>query len=74
MEQNNLLPDNQHGFRAKYSTMSAWAQMQDKWATSSDKKEITGILLWDLTAAFDTLDHKLLLNKLKIYGFEGGER
>ena len=41
--------------------MSAWADMQNVWAKSTDEKEITGILLWDLTAAFDTLDHKIYI-------------
>ena len=61
VESEGILPPNQHGFRAKHSTMSAWADMQNVWAKSTDEKEITGILLWDLTAAFDTLDHKIYI-------------
>ena len=53
LETNNLLPENQHGFRAKRSTMSAWAEMQKDWASYIEQKIITGILLWDLSAAFD---------------------
>jgi hypothetical protein len=35
----------------------------------TEAKEKTGILLWDLTAAYDTLDTRLLCEKHKIYGF-----
>ena len=69
VETEGILPPNQHGFRAKHSTMSAWADMQNTWSKSTESKDITGILLWDLTAAFDTLDHKILIQKLGIYGF-----
>ena len=30
----------------------------------------TGILLWDLSAAFDTIDPGLMCEKLKLYGFD----
>ena len=33
-------------------------------------KFITGVLLWDLSAAFDTLNTSILCKKLKIYGFD----
>ena len=67
VENEKILPQNQHGFRAKHSTMSAWADIQKTWTDSTDNKEITGILLWDLSAAFDTLDHDILCKKLELY-------
>ena len=50
-EEEKILPPNQHGFRAKHSTMTAWADIQEKWSESTENKETTGILLWDLSAA-----------------------
>ena len=63
----NLLPQNQHRFRAGRSTMPA---IQQEWAENTANKFITGVLLWDLSAAFDTLNPNILCTKLKIYGFD----
>ena len=41
VESNKLLPENQHGFRKKRSTMSAWADIQQDWAFKSEAKEKT---------------------------------
>ena len=68
MEKNKLFPENQHGFRKNRSTMTALAAMQQRWMERTEEKEKTGILLWDLTAAYDTIDAGLLCEKLKIYG------
>ena len=70
MESNGLIPETQHGFRAKRSTQTAWSQVQQDWATDTESKKTTGVLMWDLTAAFDALDHNILLSKLEIYGFK----
>ena len=67
MEEYKLLPKSQHGFWAHRSTMSALTEVQHKWAMNTEAKEVTGILLWDLSAAFDCLD-SILCNKLKEYG------
>ena len=64
------LPESQHGFRKKRSTMTAWAQIQQEWAKNTNEDKITGVLLWDLSAAFDCLDINLLCQKLEIYGFD----
>ena len=69
-ETNNLLPKNQHGFRPCRSTMTAWSEVQESWANNSTKKETTGILLWDLSAAFDCLDSEILCEKLALYGLD----
>ena len=49
--------------------MTAWSDIQKQWAHNSDEKMKTGVLLWDLSAAFDCLDSDTLCKKLKFYGF-----
>ena len=68
VEIHHLLPDSQHGFRANRSTMTALTTMQKEWISSTEGGLITGILVWDLSSAFDTLDINLFLRKLTIYG------
>ena len=70
MEMHDLLPNNQHGFREKRSTMTALSAMQQNWAENTEENMKTGILFWDLSAAYDTLDIELLCDKLKLYGFD----
>ena len=50
--------------------MTALTEVQKQWAVNSENKEKTGILMWDLSAAFDCLDITILCEKLRIYGFK----
>lgn len=70
MEKNKFLGDNQFGFRANRSTTGAILAMHSKWSIAADKGKSTGILLYDLSAAFDCLDVDILCKKLRIYGFD----
>ena len=37
LESNKLLPSNQHGFRPRRSTMTAWQEIQLDWAMKTEK-------------------------------------
>lgn len=68
---NNILTDNQYGFRAKHSTSMALLDMIDKVSTSIDKNEFSIGIFIDLSKAFDTINHNILFKKLENYGIRG---
>ena len=49
--------------------MTAHANMQQDWVKNKEDGQKTGLLIWDLSAAFDTLDIDLLCSKLEVFGF-----
>ena len=69
METHQLLHPNHHGFRSHHSTTTGLIQMYDSWVEAVERKEFTGVCFLDLSAAFDIVDHPLLLQKLGLYGF-----
>ena len=68
-EENALFGDFQFGFRRGKSTVSELIQLVDTLMEAKlDKKEIC-LILYDLSSAFDTVCPKVLIEKLKLYGF-----
>ena len=58
------------GYRKGFSTQEALLTLIEKWKKSLDKGGYSGAILMDLSKAFDTIDHELLLAKLHTYGFD----
>ena len=52
------------------SAQNALLFMLEKWKCCLDNKGSTGVLLTDLSKAFDCLRHDLLIAKLSAYGFD----
>lgn len=65
----NILPDRQSGFRSGFSTATTLLDIMDDMLQGIDNKQITITVMLDYSKAFDSLDHELLLAKLKYYGF-----
>ena len=68
---NKLFLPNQYGFRPKYSTETATLELVDRMLKLLDNDKIPFCIFMDLSKAFDTLDHSILLKKLSFYGVSG---
>lgn len=65
-----LFFNSQYGFRSNHSTEYATLELIDRIITEMDKNNVPINIFMDLSKAFDTLDHQILLFKLKYYGFD----
>ena len=63
-----LLFDHQYGYRSGHSTEHAALELTDRIITNIDNKKSPLNISLDLSKAFDTLDHNILLDKLHNYG------
>ena len=70
-QQNELFYGSQYGFRTNHSTEHAALELADRILYSLDHNESPLSIFLDLSKAFDTSDHNILLNKLKHYGIRG---
>ena len=71
IEKFNLFYKYQFGFRTNHSTEHALIEIVDQIRLSIDQKQLTCGIFIDLSKAFDTVNHKILLNKLDHYGIRG---
>ncbi len=71
LEVNDILVDNQHGFRAKHSTVTQLILTINDLTGSIEKGETIHMAILDFAKAFDKVPHERLLAKLEYYGIRG---
>ena len=71
VNRHNILYSHQYGFRMKYNTTMALITLTDKIVSGFNNNNMTLGTFLDFSKAFDTIDHKILLDKLKVYGIRG---
>ena len=62
--ENNLYPSNQSSHRKNYGTETALLRVKNDILLNMNKQHVTLLVLLDLSAAFDTVDHNVLLSRL----------
>ena len=67
----SILSSKQFGFKQNTSTEMALSVIQDYYTKNIENGEITGSVFLDISKAFDTVDHKILLTKLNHLGVRG---
>ena len=71
LQKNKVLNGNQYGFRKNSSTAFAIYDLIENKLKNLDEKNITCALYVDLSKAFDTVNHAILLKKLAHHGIRG---
>ena len=72
VEENNLLPSRQSAYRPYHSTETAVMAVHDEIVRKIDNGQVCALVLLDLSAAFDTVDHDTLRQVLsRRFGVQG---
>ena len=73
LESNNLLCEQQFGFRKSHSTLHPLVHFLNKISEAKNQNKHTIAIFCDLRKAFDTVDHQILLKQLSNLGVRGIE-
>lgn len=65
LNESALLVDNQSGFRAKHSCITALVDVVEDLRSALDDRNVSILVLLDHSKAFDTIDHSILTFKLR---------
>ena len=71
LEKQHILYEFQYGFRTGHSTTHALIEISDKIKLAINDNELMCGLFLDLSKAFDTVNHNILISKLNHYGIRG---
>ena len=68
LESNRLIADTQNGYRRNRGVTTALIQLTEDILKKQQNGVDSATVFCDCSAAFDTIDHKLLMDKLRLYG------
>ena len=71
LDKNEIIFERQFGFREKHSTSHNLLTLTETIRQQLDRGEFSCEVFFDLQKAFDSVDHWILLEKMKHYGFRG---
>ena len=69
LQENQLLSNYQSGYRPLHSTSTCLTDVTNRLLHNMDKGQLTGMVFLDLSKAFNTIDHDIMLKKLISLGF-----
>ena len=70
MDTNRFYNPNHHAYRSFHSTTTAMLQMYTTWLEAVEQGDMAAVCMIDMSVAFDVVDTNLLLEKMKLYGFD----
>ena len=71
LESNNILDHHQSAYRTNHSIETALLKVENDILSAMDQGRLVALVLLDLSAAFDTVDHCLLIKRLQQLGLNG---
>ena len=71
LETNDYLDPHQGGFRKNNSTINTTAKFTNDIFNAINTRDLTMATFVDMAKAFDTVNHKILLNRLELLGISG---
>lgn len=71
LSKQEILSDNQYGFRPGSSTEIAATNMVNLFQDALDEGKVSAAIFIDLSKAFDAIDHNIMFEKLSLYGIRG---
>ena len=71
LQKHDVISEHQFGFRPKYTTEYAILDVYEKLLSNMDKNLSSCAIFLDLSKAFDSVSHNILLRKLEKYGIRG---
>ena len=71
VDKNHILYKYQFGFRRQHSTNHSVITLVEKNTNALDKGKVVVGCFLDLKKAFDSVNHRILISKLRTYGIRG---